>query len=333
MDTIAAAVDLLRLFADSTRLRLASLLGRNELTVAEITQITQLPQSRVSTHLGKLRDAGVLRDRREGALAYYVMNDDSMPAGVHRLWALLGREISEPLLRSDQERCQAVLRARRGVANWPETVAGQMERHYSPGRTWEATAIGMLGLLHLGDVLDAGSGDGSIAALLAPRSRRVTCLDVSPKVLQACRKRLQGLANVEYVLGDVQALRFADASFDQVLLLNLLTYATEPARTLAEAARVLRPGGDLVVTTLAAHEQKKVTAGYGHVHAGFRPQALRDWLTQAGLVVDRCEATSREKRPPHFAVVTAFARKALGRTGEPKPTTKTGLPAEKERHT
>jgi SAM-dependent methyltransferase len=137
---------------------------------------------------------------------------------------------------------------------------------------------------------------------------------------------------VEYVLGDVQALRFADASFDQVLLLNLLTYATEPARTLAEAARVLRPNGDLVVTTLAAHEQRKVTAGYGHVHAGFRPQALRDWLTQAGLVVDRCEVTSREKRPPHFAVVTAFARKASSRTGEPKPTAKTGLPAEKERH-
>ena len=328
MDTIATAVDLLRLFGDSTRLRLASLLEKNELTVAELTQITQLPQSRVSTHLGKLRDAGVLRDRREGALAYYTMNDGSMPASVRRLWALVGRELDEPLLRSDHERCQAALRARQGAANWPETVAGQMERHYSPGRTWEATAIGMLGLLHLGDVLDAGSGDGSIAALLAPRSRRVTCLDISPKVLQACRRRLQGLANVEYVLGDIHALRFADASFDQVLLLNLLTYATEPARALAEAARVLRRGGELVVTTLAAHEQKKVTAGYGHVHGGFRPQALRGWLTEAGLVVDRCEVTSREKRPPHFAVVSAFARKASGPTGEPNPTT--GSPVEEE---
>jgi ArsR family transcriptional regulator len=328
MDTIAAAVDLLRLFGDSTRLRLASLLEKNELSVAELTQITQLPQSRVSTHLGKLRDAGVLRDRREGALAYYTMNDGSMPASVHKLWALLGRELDEPLVRSDRERCQAVLRARQGAANWPETVAGQMERHYSPGRTWEATAIGMLGLVHLGDVLDAGSGDGSIAALLAPRSRRVTCLDISPKVLQACRKRLQGLANVEYVLGDIHALRFADASFDQVLLLNLLTYATEPGRALAEAARVLRPGGDLVATTLATHEQRMVTAGYGHVHAGFRPQALRDWLSQAGLVVDRCEVTSREKRPPHFAVVSAFAHKVSGPTGAPKPTA--GSPAEKE---
>jgi ArsR family transcriptional regulator len=326
MDTIASAVDLLRLFGDSTRLRLASLLAKTELTVAEITQITQLPQSRVSTHLGKLRDAGVLRDRREGALSYYATNDGSMPASVHRMWALLGRELNEPLLHSDQDRCQAVLRARQGTANWPDTVAGQMERHYSPGRTWEATAIGMLGLVHLGDVLDAGSGDGTIAALLALRSRRVTCLDVSPKVLQACRKRLQGLANVEFVLGDVHALRFADASFDQVLLLNLLTYATDPGRALAEAARVLRPGGDLVVTTLAAHEQSDVTVGYGHVHAGFRPPALRDWLTEAGLVVDRCEVTSREKRPPHFAVVSAFARKAASRTGAPT------APVEKDEH-
>jgi SAM-dependent methyltransferase len=330
MATISSAVDLLRLFGDSTRLRLASLLEKTELTVAEITKITQLPQSRVSTHLGKLRDAGVLRDRREGALAYYAMNDGNVPASVHKLWNLLDRELDEPLLQSDQERCQAVLRARQGTANWPDAVAGEMERHYSPGRTWEATAIGMVGLLHLGDVLDAGSGDGTIAALLASRSRRVTCLDISPKVLQACRKRLQGMDNVEFVLGDVQALRFADASFDQVLLLNLLTYAADPARALAEAARVLRPGGDLVVTTLAAHEQREVTAGYGHVQAGFRPQALRDWLGEVGLVVDRCEVTSREKRSPHFAVVSAFARKTSSRTGTRKSMAETGLSVEKE---
>jgi SAM-dependent methyltransferase len=307
--TVSSAVDLLRLFADATRLRLVSLLEKNELTVAEITQITQLPQSRVSTHLGKLRDADVLRDRRQGSLCYYALNDGAMPADINRLWGLLGRELDEPLLRSDQERCQAVLRARQGHASWAETVAGQMERHYSPGRTWEATAIGMLGLLHLGDVLDAGSGDGATAALLAPRSRSVTCLDVSPKVLQACRRRLQGLPNVDFVLGDVHALKFQDANFDQVVLFNLLTYASDPGRALAEAARVLRPGGDLIVTTLAAHEQGKITAGYGHIHAGFRPQLLREWLTAAGVTVERCEITSREKRPPHFAVLTAFARK------------------------
>ena len=309
ISTVSSAVDLLRLFADATRLRLVSLLEKNELTVAEITQITQLPQSRVSTHLGKLRDADVLRDRRQGSLCYYTLNEGSMPADIHRLWGLLGRELDEPLLHGDQERCQAVLRARQGHATWAETVAGQMERHYSPGRTWEATAIGLLGLLQLGDVLDAGSGDGATAALLAPRSDSVTCLDISPKVLQACRRRLQGLPNVDFVLGDIQALEFKDACFDHVLLFNLLTYARDPARALSEALRVLRMGGDLVVTTLAAHEQGKVTAGYGHVHDGFKPQQLRDWLSAAGATVERCEITSREKRPPHFAVLTAFARK------------------------
>jgi SAM-dependent methyltransferase len=307
--SVSLTVDLLRLFADATRLRLVSLLEKSELTVAEITQITQLPQSRVSTHLGKLRDADVLRDRRQGSLCYYALNESSMPAGIQRLWGLLGRELDEPLLRSDQERCQAVLRARKGHASWAETVAGQMERHYSPGRTWEATAIGLLGLVHLGDVLDAGSGDGATAALLAPRSRSVTCLDISPKVLQACRRRLQALPNVDFVLGDIQALEFKDASFDQVVLLNLLSYARDPGLALAEAARVLRPGGDLIVTTLATHEQGDVTAGYGHVHEGFKPQVLREWLIAAGLKVERCEVTSREKRPPHFAVLTAFARK------------------------
>jgi ArsR family transcriptional regulator len=318
MGTVSSAVDLLRLFADPTRLRLVSLLEKNELTVAEITQITQLPQSRISTHLGKLRDADVLRDRRQGSLCYYALNESSMPAGINRLWSLLGRELDEPLLRSDQERCQSVLRARQGHASWAETVAGQMDRHYSPGRTWEATAVGLVGLLHLGDVLDAGSGDGATAALLAPRSRSVTCLDVSPKVLQACRRRLQGLPNVDFVLGDIQDLEFEDASFDQVMLFNLLTYASDPGRALAEAARVLRPGGDLIVTTLAAHDQGKVTTGFGHIHDGFKPQQVREWLNDVGVKVERCEVTSREKRPPHFAVLTAFARKDKPSAEKPK---------------
>jgi ArsR family transcriptional regulator len=308
MGTLAAAVDLLALFGDPTRLRLATLLEKDELTVAEITGITQLPQSRVSTHLGKLREAGVLRDRRVGPQAFYAVND-AMPPEVRRMWTLVGATLDEPLLRSDRERCQAVLRARRRNASWPEAVAGQMERHYSPGRTWEATALGLVGLMHLGDVLDAGSGDGTVAALLAARSRSITCLDRSPKVLQAARKRLAGLPNVAFAPGDLDELPFPDARFDQVLLLNVLTYAAHPERALAEAARVLRPGGDVVLATLAAHEHAEVAAGYGHVHAGFRPQVLRGWLAAAGLAVDRCEITSREKRPPHFAVVSAFAHR------------------------
>jgi SAM-dependent methyltransferase len=308
--TIETRVDLLRLFGDATRVRLAALLERDELTVAEITRVTDLPQSRVSTHLGKLREAGVLRDRRDGTSTYYSMNNGAMPADVRRMWALVAEGLEEPLLQADRARCAALLRERESESvGWPDAVAGQMERHYSPGRTWEAMARGLLGLVRLGDVLDAGSGDGSTAALLAPRARRITCLDRSEKVLAAAQHRLGHLGNVAFAPGDVQALPFEAARFDEVLLFHVLVYVEQPARALAEAARVLRPGGLVVVTTVAPHQHPEVTAPYGHVHAGLSPKKLAGWLAAAGLTVTRCEVTSREKRAPNFEVVTAFAHK------------------------
>jgi ArsR family transcriptional regulator len=315
MATVTDTVDLLRLFGDATRVRLAALLEQDELTVAEITRITDLPQSRVSTHLGKLREAGVLRDRREGASTYYSMNDGAMPAEVRRLWTVVAGDLDEPLLRADRERCAGLVRARDG-GSWPDTVAGQMERYYSPGRTWEAIARGLLGFIRLGDVLDAGSGDGAVAALLAPRARSITCLDRSEKVLEAARQRLGHLPNVALVPGDLHQLPFPDARFDQVLLFHVLVYADDPGRAIAEAARVLRPGGDLVVTTLAPHNHRDTTAEYGHVHEGLPARELARWLEAAHLTVDRCEITSREKRPPNFEVVSAFARKHA-HTGDP----------------
>ena len=310
MKLLAETIDLLRLFADATRVRLAALLDGNELSVAEITQITGLPQSRVSTHLGKLRAAEVLRDRHEGASTYYAVNDAAMPQQVRRLWTMVAETRDEPLLRDDRERCLDILRARQKPGSWPESVAGQMDRHYSPGRTWEATMLGFLPFIRLGDVLDAGSGDGTMAALLASRCNSVTCLDRSEKVLQAAQQRLSGLANVAFAPGDLHAMPFPDARFDHVLLLNVLTYTKDPALVLREAARVLRPGGDLTISTLAHHAHKDATAPYGHVNQGFRPATLQGWLSRtAGLEVERCEITSREKRSPHFAVISAFARK------------------------
>lgn len=310
MGSVADTVDLLRLFGDATRVRLASLLERDELTVAEMTRITDLPQSRVSTHLGKLREAGVLRDRREGASTYYSMNDGAMPADARRLWTMVAATLDEPLLRADRERCAALVRAREsGGKSWPDSVAGQMERYYSPGRTWEATARGLLGLVRLGDVLDAGSGDGAVASLLAPRARSITCLDRSERVLEAARQRLGHLGNVTLVPGDLHGLPFENERFDQVLLFNVLVYAENPARVVDEAARVCKRGGEVVVTTLAPHAHREATAAYGHVHSGFSSRKLESWLAAAGLSVERCEITSREKRPPNFEVVTAFARK------------------------
>ncbi len=317
MNDLAKTVDILRLFADPNRIRLAALLDGHELSVAEITQITEMPQSRASTHLAKLRDAGILTDRHQGASTYYTLSGSVMPENARRLWSLVAEDGDEPQLQVDRLRREKVVRARQKGASWPENVAGQMDRHYSPGRTWEATMLGFLSYVRLGDVLDAGSGDGTMAFLLAPQSKSITCLDHSAKVLRAARRRLLGLGNVDFAPGDIHALPFPDGRFDHVLLLHVLTYATDPARALREAARVLRPGGDLLISTLAHHDRDDVTASYGHINHGFRPRDLHGWLVQeAGLLVERCEVTSREKRPPHFAVISAFARKpdSLART-------------------
>jgi ArsR family transcriptional regulator len=301
-------VDLLQLVGEATRVRLLSLLAREELSVAELMTILDLGQSRVSTHLGRLREAGVVRDRRAGASTFYALNEAGMPDAARKAWELVAAEVDDPVLAADRARCARVLAAR-AKASGLDALAGQMERYYTPGRTWEALARGFVGLMRLGDVLDVGGGDGTVAELVASRARSVTLADKSERMVEAARSRLAGVRNAKVVLGDACQLPFDDASFDQVLAFHVLTMVDAPGRALAEVARVLRPGGDVAVLTLDAHEATDVGAAYGEVHPGFTPAKLKRALTSAGLVTSRCEVTSRERRPPHFRVISAFARK------------------------
>jgi SAM-dependent methyltransferase len=308
--TLSSAVNTLQLFAEPTRVRLMALLAEEELTVAELVTITELAQSSVSTHLGKLRDAGLLRDRRLGASTLYALNDGNMPESAKQVWSLVRAAIKDTVLDSDKGRCSDVLKVRSRTHAWPDAVAGQMERHYSPGRTWEAMAHGLFGLMRLGDVLDAGCGDGAIAQLLAPRTRSVTCLDRNEKMVEAARARLAKVKNATVCLGDVHELPFEDRAFDQVMLFNILTQATTPGRVVSEAARVLRDGGNLAIVTLAPHDHADVSASYRDIHSGFSAPQLRRMLQKAGLAIDACDITCREKRAPHFEVITAFAHKS-----------------------
>ncbi|MCK7594651.1 ArsR/SmtB family transcription factor [Pseudomarimonas salicorniae] len=299
----------LRVLADPTRVRLLALLDREELTVAELSEITQLAQPRVSTHLAKLREAGLVRDRRSGVSAYYRFEPDGLSPSQQALWRSLSDAADDPLLRQDAERLPTVLAARALDENWADSVAGDMERHYSPGRTWEALARAALQLIEPGDVLDVASGDGALAELLGPQSRRYLCVDASQKVVAAARERLSGIGNVEVAVQDMHALDLPDASFDLVLLMNALTYAQKPAKAMAEAARVLRPGGRLLATTLTRHEHRAAVAPYGHANLGFTVKELRKLGEKAGLQVSRCEPFTRERRPPHFEVLSLIARK------------------------
>ncbi|PRQ00524.1 ArsR/SmtB family transcription factor [Enhygromyxa salina] len=309
MPDLTQTVDLLSVLADPTRVRLLSLLADAELSVAELTRITDLPQSRVSTHLRKLKDASLVRDRRDGSSSFYGLDADNMSGSASELWKLVHGRLDDRQLARDQRRREAALAARSSRLRWPDEVAGQMERHYSPGRTWEATARGLLGFLRLGSVLDIGSGDGVNAELLAPRADRVACLDLSERVIAAAKQRLERFENVDFHVGDMHELPFDPGSFDAVLLLHTLTYSARPQLAIREAARVLAPGGALAVVTLARHEHQTIAQAYDHLNLGFAAAELGTMLGAADLRIEQCEPSSRERRKPYFQVITAFARK------------------------
>jgi ArsR family transcriptional regulator len=300
-----------RLLADSTRLRLLMLLDREELSVAELSAITQLAQPRVSTHLAKLKDAGLVSDRREGVFVHYRLATNISDKSLDALWKLLRTGTSDPLIEQDIRRIPAVLNARRNRSNWADKVAGDMERHYSPGRTWEVTARAMVQLLALGDVLDVASGDGVLAELLAPQAKSITCLDISQRVVEAGRKRLQNCPNVRVEKGDMHQLPVSDAGFDSVLLMHALTYTTKPGAVFKEVFRVLRPGGYLLAATLQKHAHRNAVEAYNHLNLGFTPRQLEQHSSRAGLQPLATQVSAIEKRAPNFKVLTLLARKPL----------------------
>ncbi|MCX7515391.1 ArsR/SmtB family transcription factor [Frateuria hangzhouensis] len=305
---LATASGVLRLLADPTRVRLLALLEGEELTVAELAQVLHLAQPRVSTHLAKLKEAELVRDRRAGVSAYYRANNEG-DSHQHALLHSLRESIDDALLREDAARLPAVLANRARAEGWADTVAGDMERHYSPGRTWETLARSLLQLLETGDVLDIASGDGITAELLAPHARSIVCVDSGERVVAAATQRLKAFDNVEVRQGDMHALDLGKRRFDLVLMLHALTYAERPAQAVAEAARLLRSGGRLLAVTLGKHAHRTAVEPFDHRNLGFTREDLSRFATDAGLTVSSCIRLSRERKAPHFEVISLLARK------------------------
>jgi len=299
-------IELLNALGDESRLRLCALLHERELCVTDLVRATGMPQSRVSTHLGRLRDAGFVRDRRHGAQSFYTLAVGGLPVAVKAVLDSAATS-ADPSLLADQKRLLELEAERRGGI--PEPVTDEFERYYSPGRTWQSLTSGIAALLKLGDVLDVGSGDGAAAAMVAPYCRSLCCIDVSARRVQSAAQRLARFAHVRVEVADVLQLPFATSSFDAVLMLHTLTYAADPARALSECARVLRPGGRLVLLCLDQHQHLDVTARYGELHPGFSVEQVRDFLGGAGLAVVNADVVSREARKPHLQVVLAIADK------------------------
>ncbi|MEO7034010.1 MAG: metalloregulator ArsR/SmtB family transcription factor [Polyangiaceae bacterium] len=299
-------VETLNLLGDESRIRLCALLRERELCVSDLVRVTGMAQSRVSTHLGRLREAGFVWDRRQGTQCFYGLAQDTLPSTARSVIDEAARS-QDPTLLGDQKRLHELEAERRG--GLPESVADELERYYSPGRTWQSLAIGIAAFLQLGDVLDVGSGDGAAAASLAPYCKSLTCIDANPRMIEAANERLGKLSHVTARVADVHDLPFADTSFDAVLIFHTLTYAERPARALHECARVLRAGGRLVLLCLNEHQQHEVTARYGERHPGFSPKTLRGLLAKAGLDVTSSEVACREAKKPQLEVVLATANK------------------------
>jgi ArsR family transcriptional regulator len=269
-------------------------------------RVTGISQSRVSTHLGKLREAGFVRDRRKGPQSFYALASEALPAPAQAVLDAATKSAA-PTLDGDRKRLKELDAERR--QGLPEALADEIERDYSPGRTWQSLALGLAPLLDLGDVLDVGSGDGAAASVVAPYCRTLTCIDKNVKMIESATERLAKFSHARAEFADAHELPFADATFDAVLLFHTLTYAEHPATVLDECTRVLRPGGRLVAQCLDAHRQPEVTAPYGERHRGFSPRTLRGMLVSAGLDVVFADVACRESKKPHLQVVLAVSNK------------------------
>jgi ArsR family transcriptional regulator len=287
MNTRAPAIlDHLAALADTTRSRILLLLDRHELTVSEICGIVQLPQSTVSRHLKALTDAGWIAARAEGTSNLYTMTRDELDGSARRLWLLVREQVGPtPAAAQDQRRLQVALADRRTKSQeFFSSSAGQWDRVRDElfGDRFHLAALAAFAEREW-TVGDLGCGTGTVSAALAPFVGRVVAVDGSAAMLQAAKKRLQGFDNIDLRRGELESLPIDDARLDAATLMLVLHHVPEPERALAEASRVLKPGGRVVLVDMLPHDRESYRQQMGHVWLGFSDEHLRRLLAGTGF--------------------------------------------------
>lgn len=300
----------LRALADPTRLRILALLQGRELSVNEIQEVTRLGQSRISTHLGLLADAGLLSSRRDGKRTYYRMHPE--PEDRQLELVALALEGGDEMPESDADRLnlRRVLEQREDQARLHfNQVAGRFDRSYGPGRSWQAFGQLLLRLMPPITVADLGSGEGLVSELLASRCKRVIAVDNSEKMVNfgSRKARKNGLKNLEFRLGDLEDPPIEQESVDAVLLSQALHHAQDPARALRSAYQLLRPQGQILILDLVQHRFEQARELHGDLWLGFAEADLHQWLEDAGFVQIEIQIVAREEDPPHFETLLATA--------------------------
>ncbi len=295
----------LQLLSDSTRLRMLRLLSREELSVAELQEILEMGQSRISSHLSLLRRNRMVVDRRDGKKTFYALSLDKSPNyDIVRL--ALAEDSNEDFWESDQSGLTRILERRRSESEkYFEEVADRLGKHYVPGRSWESIGHFLFRLVPYIVVADLGAGEGMISQLLAERAKKVFCIDSSKSMVRLGTDlaKKKNLANLFYKQGDIEEVPLTDKSVDLALMSQSLHHAQHPKKALEEAYRILKPSGQLVVLDIKKHNFEKARENYGDLWLGFRENDLYKMIKEAGFKKARVETVSKEEKEPYFETI------------------------------
>jgi len=304
---MASIVKSLRLLADPTRLRLLLLLQQEELSVAEIQEIMGMGQSRISAHLGQLKQARLVRDRRAGKNIYYGSAEENP---LHaQLTGIVQASASEiPETAHDKTALKLVMLKREDKAReYFNKLAGKFGRSYCPGRTWKGVSHLLLSLIGPITVADLGAGEGTLAQLMAKHAKKVIAVDNSEKMVEfgSALAKEHGFKNLEYRLGDIQEPPVPAASVDLALFSQALHHASNPARAVAAAFHILKKQGRIAILDLLSHNFEQARELYADLWLGFSEVELHRMLKEAGFSKIEVSVVARDEESPHLQTIFA----------------------------
>ncbi len=312
---MASTLQNLRLLADPGRLRIVLLVAREEISVAELQQILNMRQSRISTLLAQLKSAGLVEDRRSGKSILYRLRPPR-PAeakAFEQLMCVLQSAASEiPETGHDAEALHLIMRRRQDkVRAYFDELAGKFGRQYVPGRSWEGLAETLLTLMPPMVVADLGAGEGTFSQLLARRAKKVIAIDNSEKMVEYGTElaRKHGVTNLEYRFGDIENIPIRSATVDLAFFSQALHHALHPEKAVAEAYRILKPGGRIVVLDLLRHAYAEARELYADVWLGFTEVEVGRFLRETGFKNTETSIVHREADSPHFETLLAIGDK------------------------
>jgi ArsR family transcriptional regulator len=310
---MVAILDHMSALADPTRCRILVVLENHELTVTELCAVLRLPQSSVSRHLKTLSDDDWVTSRRDGTSRFYSMPFDDLDSGASRLWPLIREQVAETATAGqDAQRLHSVLGRRRARSREffaTAAIGWDHLREEMFGNTFSLWAL--LGLLDPSlTVGDLGCGTGQLAETVAPHVHRVIAVDASNDMLAAARARLSQLSNVEVRQGDLEGLPMQAGELDAAVMSLVLHYSPDPARALTEVARVLQPGGRVLIVDMLPHEHEEYQQHMGHVWLGFSDKQIARFLTSGGFgnVLTRPLPTHPDAKGPALFAAVATRR-------------------------